>query len=407
VAVAVAGAHTEVEFFARLAAAGVAVRKRYSTTSPGEVTGYAVGLPRHTATGGGIIWYGGGKLAADLTLPKLRQRWTALDAEHGAFPGCGLSAAAARAVLRGTVSKAAELAPDEAGFFGRLRDAGVLVRLRFSEINPGEVTGYSVALPGQEGSDGAPVWYGGGRLAAGLTLPRLRSGWEPSRSAHADRPGAFRFTDPERDAIFEHAARQAAAAAEHIRCRARDDPAGAADAAWAAGDTPHVAARALRSPELRRAADAYDRAARAQHGRIPGRTAQGSQLRAAARLMALTGQVTGDATLATIALIANLVALAIAVAGLREAQQLMAQAAAARTAATQLQAAAVHARSPVPHPGRGEASRRSRPVTAAELARKDIAMPRRPGRPPPAGAGRLCPRGRRGPLPPQRAGPAH
>jgi hypothetical protein len=23
----------------------------------------------------GIVWYGGGKLAADLTLPKLRQRW--------------------------------------------------------------------------------------------------------------------------------------------------------------------------------------------------------------------------------------------------------------------------------------------------------------------------------------------
>ncbi len=51
------------------------IRKRYSTTNPGEVTGYAVGLPPHTATGGGIVWYGGGKLAADLSLPKLRRRW--------------------------------------------------------------------------------------------------------------------------------------------------------------------------------------------------------------------------------------------------------------------------------------------------------------------------------------------
>ena len=49
--------------------------RRHSTVNPGEVTGYAVGLPHHTATDGQIIWYGGGKLAADLTLPKLRARW--------------------------------------------------------------------------------------------------------------------------------------------------------------------------------------------------------------------------------------------------------------------------------------------------------------------------------------------
>ena len=72
---AAAGARTEQEFFTRLARAGVLVRQRYSTISPGEVTGYAVGLPHHTDKGGEIIWYGGGKLAADLTLPKLRARW--------------------------------------------------------------------------------------------------------------------------------------------------------------------------------------------------------------------------------------------------------------------------------------------------------------------------------------------
>jgi hypothetical protein len=52
---AVAGARTEQEFFARLADMGVVTRKRYSTTSPSEVTGYAVGLPRHTANNGGIV----------------------------------------------------------------------------------------------------------------------------------------------------------------------------------------------------------------------------------------------------------------------------------------------------------------------------------------------------------------
>jgi hypothetical protein len=75
VCTAAAGAGAEREFFTRLAQAGVLVRLRHSTTSPGQVTGYAVGLARHTARDGGVIWYGGGKLAADLTLPKLRARW--------------------------------------------------------------------------------------------------------------------------------------------------------------------------------------------------------------------------------------------------------------------------------------------------------------------------------------------
>jgi hypothetical protein len=89
VSTAAAGARTEQEFFARLAAAGVVVRQRHSVTDPAVVTGYAVGLPGHAAKNGGTVWYGGGKLAADLTLPRLRQRWAA---PGGAFPGGGLSA---------------------------------------------------------------------------------------------------------------------------------------------------------------------------------------------------------------------------------------------------------------------------------------------------------------------------
>src|SRR5258708_18239793 len=113
---AAAGGGTEQEFSARLNDAGVASRKRYSTTDPGEVTGYAVGLPRHTAKDGGIVWYGGGKLAADLTLPKLRLRWAGPGAEPGSFPGRGLPAAAALAVLRDLVTDAAGQTRDEPGF---------------------------------------------------------------------------------------------------------------------------------------------------------------------------------------------------------------------------------------------------------------------------------------------------
>jgi hypothetical protein len=56
------------------------------------------------------------------------------------------------------------------------RGAGVLVRERFSEHNPGETTGYAVALADSRAhtAAGTPVWYGGGKLAADLTLPKLR-----------------------------------------------------------------------------------------------------------------------------------------------------------------------------------------------------------------------------------------
>jgi hypothetical protein len=189
-----------------------------------------------------------------------------------AVPGRGLSAAAARAALRNVVTRTAGQADDEAGFFADLGETGVLVRLRFSETSPGQVTGYAVGLPGHDGSDGEPLWYGGGRLSPELTLPRLRRRWDPARRGAAERAGAFRCTVAERNAIYEHAARQAATAAEHIRRCAHADPERATDAAWATADTLHVAARALGNPALRRAADSYDRAARARYGRIPPAT---------------------------------------------------------------------------------------------------------------------------------------
>ncbi len=401
VCTAAAGACTEKEFFARLAEAGVAVRYRYSTTQPGQVTGYAVGLPRYTAKDGGIVWYGGGRLAADLTLPKLRRRWPG--PESRLFPGRGLTVAAARAVLRNVVTGAAERARDEAEFFDRLREAGLLVRLRFSDRFPEQITGYAVGLPGHDGRDGLPLWYGGGRLATGFTLPRLRRRWAVPRNT-PERSGAFRSTIHERNAIFGHATRQAASVAEHIRCCAYTDPAAAADAAWAAADALHVAARVLRSPELRRAAGCYDRAARAQHGQIPRATRQGDQLRAAARLMARAGQVTGDATLVTVALVANLMALAAAVAELRETQQRAAQAAAARAAASHLDAACARDHSRLRRQGRAEDRQPSRPRTAAALARSDFQAPSRPTHPTPASPDRSLPRLAQRPLPHRRAG---
>jgi hypothetical protein len=140
----------------------------------------------------------------------------------------------------------------------------VLVRLRFSETDPSQVTGYAVALTGHASSDGALRWYGGGRLAAGLTLPQLRHRWGRQRQAQG-RSGASRFTAPERDLLYRHAGQQAATAAEQIRRRTGNDPGAAADAAWAAAAFD-VTTDALHDPAFRDAADAYGRAARPLHG---------------------------------------------------------------------------------------------------------------------------------------------
>jgi hypothetical protein len=303
---------------------------------------------------------------------------------------------------------AAHQARDETGFFARPRKAGMLVRVRFSETDPGQVTGYAVTLPGHTGPDGAPRWYGGGRLAAGLTLPQLRYHWAQEPSGAPERGAAFWFTAPERDTIYQHASRQAAQAAEHIRRCAYSDPAAAADAAWAAANALNVAARALRSPILRCAADTYDRAARAGHGRIPRRSRDGNRLRSTARLLAMAGDPTGDATLLTVALVANLTALAAAVAELRQAQQHAAQAAAARSAAQHLHAAMTQARSPAPRLARGEAPRRGAAAGAAGMTRTDFPVSPWSGlhMPTHESPGRPHPSANRAPLPPKRAGPS-
>ena len=327
-----------------------------------------------------------------------------------------------RVTLRRHVCGAAAGARTEREFFDQLASAGVLIRRRYSTQHPGQVTGYAVGLPHHRGRDGGVIWYSGGKLAADLTLPKLRGRWEPhSRSAQRSvgyvsgagartgRLAADGLTVGERELIYGHAARQAAHAAEHIRHCARRDPGRAADAAWAAADALHTAAQITDSGALRCAADAYDRAARAPFGRLPSRTSAGTRLRTAARTLALMGQADSDAYVAALALIGNLVALTLAVAELRQAQQQAVRATAARTAAKHLRAAAADLRSRAPRSGKVEVRRRRR-WSPAELARHEGAAPpllgrAGPAQPTPAGAGPAAPGPRRTVRPSTRAGP--
>jgi hypothetical protein len=238
-------------------------------------------------------WYGGGKLAADLTLPKLRGRWAGPAEERAPFGGADFPAAVVRGALRTLVSQAAEQATGEAGFFAAAssrRDRPAAVqrdrsgtgdRVRGRAPRAHRTLRSTVVVRGRAAGRRAHPAPPAGTLA-------------PAHRRVGGTPGAPRFTAPERDEIYRHAARRAAAATEHIRRCAVSDPARAADAAWAAADTLHAAARALRNPHLRCAADSYDRAARAQHGRLPPSSHDGDQPRRTARLIALAGNLTGE-----------------------------------------------------------------------------------------------------------------
>jgi hypothetical protein len=63
----------EAEFVRLLRGTGALVRARFEAGGKDAVVGYSVAL--RTPDGTTPIWFGGGKLAKDLTLPHLRQFW--------------------------------------------------------------------------------------------------------------------------------------------------------------------------------------------------------------------------------------------------------------------------------------------------------------------------------------------
>ena len=262
-------------------------------------------------------------------------------------------AEAPRVTLQRHAATAAAAASSEAEYFGLLERAGLRVRLRRSSRDPGQVTGYAIALDDDRNPEGEPVWYGGGKLAADLSLPKLRARWAPARAGAAPGPGPG---GP--DAAWDRAEAAAAEASGQLDPGHPGPDAG--DIAWAAADVLRAAAAVLGSPALRLAADAYDRAARPPWGRLPPPSPAGSQLRAAARLVAAAAHAGRDRPLAHIALLIRLAALIEAVAELRQAQQRLAQATAAAAAARQLRAAA----RPGPGPDRGPSAAR---IAAADF----------------------------------------
>ncbi|GGZ55691.1 mobilization protein [Streptomyces subrutilus] len=71
---AAAGAQSEEEFFDRLSRAGLLVKRRVAPS--GDLLGYTVALPDDRNKNGEPVFYSGSKLAPDLSLPRIRERWT-------------------------------------------------------------------------------------------------------------------------------------------------------------------------------------------------------------------------------------------------------------------------------------------------------------------------------------------
>ncbi|GMA33646.1 relaxase/mobilization nuclease domain-containing protein [Litorihabitans aurantiacus] len=77
-----AASSDEAEFVRRLRGSGVLVRPRYAEGSTDVVAGYSVASrPVH---GERPIWYGGGRLGRDLTLPRLRSEWDTSETSRAA-----------------------------------------------------------------------------------------------------------------------------------------------------------------------------------------------------------------------------------------------------------------------------------------------------------------------------------
>jgi len=270
-----------------------------------------------------------------------------------------------RDTLRRSVRTAAAGAASLSEFLDRLRDDGLLVRARMSERTPGQITGYAVAMPDVGDAGGQPIYFGGGKLAADLTLPKLRLRWDivtpdrdasqapggdrktdggrrsagaPSTPPAAEEPAAsdrHRLTAEERTRIWAQATAAATRASEQVRAAAAD-PRAAADAAWAASDFLAAAARVVegrRGGPMTAAAGEYDRAARELWGRVPTPSQAGQGLRAASMLLTSARFVGRNENKQLLALLAQLAALTDAVTRLRESQDRSAQAAAARRAA--------------------------------------------------------------------------
>lgn len=269
---AAAAAADEAAFFTGLESRGLQVRFRRSPDLRRRVIGYSVRLGGDL--GSDQIWYGGGKLASGLSLPRLRRRW-----EGGPLSGRYMKVPVAKVVLKREVTAAAAASTTEAAFVAQLRARGLNVTFRTAPDRPGFRVGYSVTLPGLTCRDGQPLTFAGGTLSPDLALGKLRARWRTGLPGAAS-PGLFDGADAIQ--VWDHAGEVARVAAAEFEA-GRGGP----GVALAAADVLTVAADTTGSTQLRKASESFGLAAQLPARRqAPPPDPLSQALRTCARLMA-------------------------------------------------------------------------------------------------------------------------
>ncbi|MEV7535436.1 relaxase/mobilization nuclease domain-containing protein [Streptomyces hydrogenans] len=263
-----------------------------------------------------------------------------------------------RVTLQRTVREAAAMATSDRDFFERLAASGVRVKQRIAP--DGNVTGYSVAMPGDRNPEQEPIYFSGARLAPDLSLPRVRERW----SATVPAP---RVSPVEAWQVAEQKVRAAAEALGAGGLRQ-----GAGDVA-ALGDLIVVAAvvspRLVRT-QIKDAAWEYERASRAPGDRALEGESRRLSRESAQALSQATGAVGRNDTVAVLGFLLALVQAVEAARRWHDAQEHRVQAVASGRAGRLLREAAevtvgVHAaRGYRPRPKRGP----SRPADGQRLA---------------------------------------
>ncbi len=275
-----------------------------------------------------------------------------------------------RVALAERVQTAAASSAGFGEFTRRLADQGITVWPRMSELDPEQITGYSVSVDGWNNGAGEPIRFGGGKLAPDLSWPKLRARWDPQTvpmtgagraggtSSKAERPapagGSGPLSGEDAARVWREAERIVREAADTITADALRNPEAAADAAWAASDALAGAAAGIegrRGGPLTDASRVFARAGRETYRRVPVRSDTGTALRSAGRMIAMLAPTSKHPAAAQAALTTALAALAAAVSDLRRSQQRLHQADAALAAATGLRAVPVPWTTPAPKPG--------------------------------------------------------